>query len=317
MHSRPTRQLLPRRSSGGRLASKTTLLAVILTSLLTGCQAAFFGGLNAVTRKAPDIVLHTVAFAPHEKLSLDIYTPHSAIDAPVIVFFYGGSWMSGKRQWYRWLGQTLAHHGLVVVTPDYRKWPEVRMDGFMHDASHAVAWTYAHVADYGGNPRALFVMGHSAGAHIGALLSTDPHWLADVGMRPRQLSGFIGLAGPYDFLPLTNPKFVDMFGRTLQAQQRSQPIHFVDGDEPPMLLLQGTDDRIVGVRNTESLTRAMQEQGESVEMKLYPDIGHTAILLALAPSFDSKAPVLDDCLSFVHAYTANRSAETMIRSAHP
>jgi dipeptidyl aminopeptidase/acylaminoacyl peptidase len=116
------------------------------------------------------------------------------------------------------------------------------------------------------------------------------------------LSGFIGLAGPYDFLPLTDAKFVDMFGDTSEAQLRSQPVNFVDGDEPPMLLLQGAGDRVVGVKNTESLAHAMQRHGESVEVKVYPSIGHMAILLALSPSFENKAPVLGDCLKFIHVH---------------
>ncbi|MGC1547553.1 MAG: alpha/beta hydrolase [Rhodanobacter sp.] len=255
-------------------------------------------------------------FAPSENLSLDIYTPRDVVHAPVVVFFYGGSWMSGKRQWYRWVGQTLAQHGLVVVIPDYRKWPEVRMDGFMHDAALAVAWTHSHAGDYGGDPRELFLMGHSAGAHVGALLSTDGHWLASVGMRPRQLAGFIGLAGPYDFLPLTNANFVDMFGNTPQAQGRSQPVNFVDGDEPPMLLLQGADDSVVGVKNAVSLTRAMQREDEPVSMQLYPDIGHTTILLALSPSFRKKAPVLEDCLNFIRARVAVHNRNTIAGDVH-
>ena len=290
----------PRRLSAAALISATAPL------LLTGCQAAFFTGLNLSAGHPSDIAQHTAVFAPDQGLSLDIYTPRDAKQAPVVVFFYGGSWMSGKRQWYRWVGQALAQRGLVVVIPDYRKWPQVRLDGFMQDAARAVAWTSAHARDYGGDPRALFVMGHSAGAHIGALLATDQHWLAAAGMQPNELAGFIGLAGPYDFLPLTNANFVDMFGSTAQAQARSQPVNYVDGDEPPMLLLQGTGDKVVGVKNAMSLNKAMRHQGEPVKMNLYPDVGHAAILLALSPRFEQKAPVMKDTLRFIQHYAAER-----------
>lgn len=295
----------PRRGRIHLRAGVSAGLVALITGLLAGCQAVFFAGMNATAGRAPDVQQRTVVFAPAENLSLDVYTPSHVTHAPVVVFFYGGSWMSGKRQWYRWVGQTLAKHGLVVVIPDYRKWPEVRMDGFMRDAANAVAWTSAHAADYGGDPQALFLMGHSAGAHIAALLATDKHWLADVGMQPRQLAGFIGLAGPYDFLPLTDPKFIDMFGDTAQAQWRSQPVNFVNGDEPPMLLLQGTGDSVVGVKNAKSLDQAMQRQREPVQMKLYRGIGHTAILLALSPNFEKKAPVQQDSLSFIRAHAAD------------
>jgi acetyl esterase/lipase len=283
-----------------------TWLVALGASALTGCQAAFFGGLNVAAGRPGDIVQQTVEFEPQERLSLDIYKPRGVLNAPIVVFFYGGSWMSGKRQWYRWVGQALAQQGWVVVIPDYRKWPKVRLDGFMQDAAHAVAWTYAHAGQYGGDPHELFLMGHSAGAHIGALLATDAHWLAGVNMQPRQLAGFVGLAGPYDFLPLTHANFIDMFGSTTDAQRRSQPVNFVDGNEPPMLLLQGTGDSVVGVKNAKSLANAMHREDESAQMTLYPDIGHAAILLALSPSFSKKAPVREDVAQFIQTQVAIR-----------
>lgn len=280
------------------------------SGLLTGCQAVLFRSLNATTGKTEVVVEREVVFDAAHQLALDVYRPRDAHNAPVVVFFYGGSWKSGKRQWYQWAGEALAQRGLVVVIPDYRLWPKVRLDGFMQDAACAVAWTHAHAGDYGADPASLFVMGHSAGAHIGALLATDAHWLNAVGMQPRDLSGFIGLAGPYDFLPLQEADFIDMFGSTHEAQLRSQPVHYVDGDEPPMLLMQGTTDKMVWPRNAQSLAAALQHEGEPVELKMYPDIGHTAILLALSRPFRSKAPALDDTVHFIQTQVAQRHRAT-------
>lgn len=274
-------------------------IALLGSGLLAGCQAALFHSLNATVGDSDVVVQRDMVYDPVHQLALDVYRPRDARRAPVLVFFYGGSWKSGKRQWYRWAGPALARRGLVVVIPDYRHWPQVRLDGFMQDAARAVAWTHAHAGDYGGDPSSLFVMGHSAGAHIGALLATDAHWLAGVGMRPRQLAGFIGLAGPYDFLPLKDADFIDMFGPTHAAQLRSQPVHFVDGDEPAMLLMQGTTDKVVWPRNATSLATALRGEGEPVELKFYPDIGHSAILLAMSRPFRRKAPVLDDTVRFI------------------
>ena len=132
----------------------------------------------------------------------------------------------------------------MLVIPDYGLWRPVRLDGFVQDAAHAVAWTHAHASECDRDPSSLLLMVHSAGAHIGALFATDGHWLAGVGMHPRQLAGFIGLTGPYDFLPLKDPDFIDMFSSTHQAQQCSQPVHFVSGDEPAVLLMQGSADKM-------------------------------------------------------------------------
>jgi acetyl esterase/lipase len=272
----------------------------LLALLLSGCQATLFSAINATSGDSGLDICNGVIFNTDHQLALDVYAPHAAHRAPVVVFFYGGSWKSGKRQWYRWIGEVLARHGVVAVIPDYRKYPQARLDGFMHDAADAVAWTHAHATDLGGDPGTLFVMGHSAGAHLAALLATDARWLNAVGMRPAQLSGFIGLAGPYDFLPLTDPDFIDMFGHDRQSQERSQPVFFVDGDEPPMLLLQGADDHIVDPRNARSLAKLLRDKGEPITLHMYPRIGHIGLLLSLSPPLQGSAPTLHDTLQFIH-----------------
>lgn len=294
-----------------------TALMLLGGALLTGCQAVLFSGLNATSGKTGVTVQRNVVFDPIRQLALDIYRPTGISHAPVVVFFFGGSWKSGKRQWYAWVGETLARRGLVVVIPDYRLWPKVKLDGFMQDAAHAVAWAHAHASEYGGNPDDLFVMGHSAGAHIGALLATDAHWLNAVGMQPRQLAGFIGVAGPYDFLPLKDPDFIDMFGTTHEAQLRSQPVHFVNGDEPPMLLMQGSTDKIVWPRNAESLARALRRENEPVEIKLYPDIGHFAILFSISKPLRDKAPVIKDVVQFIHEHPRAESMAAPAEASAP
>ncbi|QWT20336.1 alpha/beta hydrolase [Bacillus sp. NP157] len=272
------------------------ILASLAALLLAGCQSALFGVVNARQPAGDTVAHHDIPF--DGALSLDVYSPPDAKNAPVVVFFYGGSWKSGKRQWYRWVGESLASRGIVVVIPDYRTWPKARLDGFMDDAAHATAWARENVAKYGGDPSRLYVMGHSAGAHIASLLATDKQWLGKVGMQPRQLSGFIGLAGPYDFLPLKRDDFIDMFGKTPEAQARSQPVNFVDGDEPPALLLQGDDDSTVKPSNAQSLAKHYETKGEPVTLKLYPGITHMSILFALGPS-KAKAPVLQDIDTFI------------------
>lgn len=287
------------------------MLAALLAGLLSGCQATLFAGLNATARDAGVVATRDIEFDPAHRLELDVYRPADARHAPVVVFFYGGSWQSGTRQWYRWAGEALARRGLVVVIPDYRKWPQVRMGGFMRDAAHAVAWTHAHAGDYGGDPDALFVMGHSAGAHLGALLATDGRWLRQVGMRTSQLSGFIGLAGPYDFLPLTDPDFIDMFGHDPAEQLASQPVHFVDGHEPPMLLLQGGSDDLVAPRNASALGEAVRQAGGNATVDLFPGVGHVALLLAMSRPLRGRAPVLQDVTAFIHAHAERPARAAM------
>lgn len=278
------------------------LLAGLVPLLASGCEAAFFSAVNATARDGGLEVHRGITYIASEDLKLDVYAPANASHAPVVVFFYGGAWQDGKRQWYRWAGKTLAEHGLVTVVPDYRKYPRVKLDGFMQDAARAVAWTRDHAAEFGGDPSDMFLMGHSAGAHIGALLSTDARWLHRVGMRPRQLRGFIGLAGPYDFLPLRAKVYIDMFGHTQARQERSQPVAFVNGDEPPMLLLQGGDDSVVAPDNALSLAAALRKHGETVRDHVYAGVTHAGLLLSLSRPFRGKAPALHDALGFIDAH---------------
>lgn len=296
----------------GLRRSAMALPTALFALLLGGCQTSLFHVINVTSGDHGLSEHRNIVFDSAHGLALDIYAPRGAHDLPVVVFFYGGSWQDGKRQWYRWMGETLARHGMVVAIPDYRKYPQVRMQGFMADAAHAVAWVHAHAADYGGSPQVMFLMGHSAGAQIGALLATDKHWLTKVGMEPQQLAGFIGLAGPYDFLPLTDPALINIFGATPQAQARSQPVNFVDGDEPPMLLLQGTTDHYVAPRNACSLANHLRRQGEPVEVLLYPGIGHVRLLLSFSHPLRNSSTALRDTLRFIRERSAADEARSDI-----
>jgi acetyl esterase/lipase len=276
-------------------------VGLVLLASLGGCKTAFFAGLNTTDRHHGIESTRGVVFDPSTGLTLDVYRPAAVVDAPVVVFFHGGSWTSGKRQWYRFVGTALASRGIVAVIPDYRKYPQVKMDGFMADAAAAVAWARAHAGAFGGNPKRLFIMGHSAGGHIAGLLATDGRWLQAQGMTPRQLAGFIGMAGVYDFVPIApNEKdMLGMFGRAPSEQHRAQPIDFVDGNEPPMLLLHGLADKEVEVHNSTSLADAMKAHGEPVTLKLYPGMGHSGLVFALSTLLQGKKPVLDDVVSFI------------------
>ena len=136
--------------------------------------------------------------APHAR----IYRPQDAKTAPVIVFFYGGSWQSGNKSIYKFVGSALARRGRGVV-PDYRVYPEVIYPAFLEDGALAVRWTKDNATRFGADPNMLFVMGHSAGAYMAAMLALDSRWLGRAGLSPRRdIAGLVGISGPYDFLPL-------------------------------------------------------------------------------------------------------------------
>lgn len=274
------------------------LLVALSSLLVTACSSVFFGGLNAASARQGLGEQRGIVFDAAHGLKLDVYRPAAARDAPVVVFFHGGTWKTGNRRQYRWAGEALARHGVVAIVPDYRKYPQVTLDGFMRDAAAAVAWSRRHAAAHGGDPRRLVLMGHSAGAHMAALLASDGRWLQAQGMSPRQLCGLVGLAGPYDFLPLTETDLIGMFGRDPAQQRRSQPVAFVDGDEPPALLLHGGADRVVAPRESQSLQAALHRVGVPADLKTYPGVGHLRLALALRKD-DPALPVMADSIAFV------------------
>jgi acetyl esterase/lipase len=149
----------------------------------------------------------------------------------------------------------------------------------------------------------VFIIGHSAGAYDAAMLALDPKWLARVGIDRTDLRGVVGLAGPYDFLPITSPDIIPIFA-PVQDGPASQPITYVDGHNPPMLLLAGAADTTVAPRNTTALAARIRALGGPVEDKIYPGVGHIGLVLAFAPLFSGKAPVLDDVWGFIAAHTA-------------
>jgi acetyl esterase/lipase len=233
---------------------------------------------------------------------LDIYTPPVRTERkrPVIVFFYGGRWTGGSKESYRFAGDAFARRGYIAVIPDYSKYPRVRFPAFVEDGAKALAWVYDHIADYGGDRDRIFVAGHSAGAHIGALLAADSRYLASEDKsRSAVIRGFAGLAGPYAFTP-SEPDLEEIFGPP-ERYPAMQATTFIDGTQPPMLLLYGGADTVVRRYNLERLEASIRENGGIVKSIIYPGVGHGWIAGALSWINFRGPPVLDDMLAFFNS----------------
>ena len=288
------------------------LPALLGMLMLSGCSPVTV--LNALAPRAGITQTSDVRYLPGDDLTddrhgLDIYRPaagSAGTAAPVVVFIYGGGWKDGDKGQYRFVAAALAAQGFLTVVPNYRLFPEVRFPAFLQDNAAAVAWTRANIARYGGDPHRLFLMGHSAGAYNVAMLTLDKQWLAAQGLDPdRDISGTIGLAGPYDFLPLHDPELEDIFAPAGDLRL-SQPITFARGDAVPMFLAAGTADQIVLPRNTQHLAAAIRGDGGSVTERLYPGVNHTAIIGAMAGVLRWLAPSMADIMQFLRRH--DRSA---------
>jgi acetyl esterase/lipase len=282
----------------------TVVLRFIVISAALGIAACSpLSVLNAVVSN--DTYART-ADLPYGQLSrqkLDVYLPVKLLTEapPVVIFFYGGNWESGNRKDYRFVAEALASRGIVTVVPDYRVYPEVLFPEFVNDGAAATRWVKDNIVRFNGDPRRIFLMGHSAGAHIAALLALDSRYLAGNGLAPAELAGMIGLAGPYDFLPLESATLKVIFGPESE-RWHSQPINYADGRNPPLLLLTGTDDTTVDPGNTERLASKVRAHGGSVQVRTFGGMGHVGILTRLAAPLQGDGEVVQAIVRFVHQH---------------
>lgn len=258
--------------------------------------------LNALTPNSTFTKTSAIAYGDDPRQKLDIYRAVPAVpNAPVVVFFYGGSWNSGSKDDYSFVGEALASRGIVVVIADYRLYPQVRYPAFLQDGAKAVAWTYNHAAEYGADPQQLYVMGHSSGAYNASMLALDGRWLKEVGLAPSIFKGWIGLAGPYDFLPIENQDVRPVFFFP-DSPPESQPINHVSRDAPPTLLMASTDDNLVNpTRNTAGLARKLREAGVPVEAFYFTRTNHATLVASFAKPLRWLAPVLNQVTAFIQA----------------
>ncbi|KQO45659.1 MULTISPECIES: alpha/beta hydrolase [unclassified Methylobacterium] len=248
----------------------------------------------------------SAAFGTHPRQRLDVFTPvGGAADATVLVFFYGGSWKSGAKDDYEFVGQALAAQGFVTVIPDYRVYPEVRFPDFLDDGAAAIAWVRDNIAEYGGDPRRIVLAGHSAGAYNALMLGLDPRYLRKAGVDPKVIRAVAGLSGPYDFHPFDQDTSRDVFGQAPDPAA-TQPITFASPHSPPAFLATGGNDTIVRPQNTQSLAARLRAVRVPVQERIYPGLDHADTLLALSVTFRSKAPELSEMTTFLKQYAGTQ-----------
>ena len=288
---------------------KTALWALAaLVALLVAAAGLLFVAPGAVLNLTASVnslrAAEAQAYGPLPRQRYDLYQPAGAPPAegwPLVVFFYGGAWNRGERADYRFVGEALAARGIVAMVADYRLHPEVKYPDFLHDCARALAFGFENAPRWNADAQRVFVMGHSAGAYNAAMLALDARWLSPTGRRPGELAGWIGLAGPYDFLPIRTPEVQAVFHHP-DVPRDSQPIRHVVGASVPALLIVGEADRRVNpLRNSVGLAHALHDAGAPVRLRQYPRLTHEAVLGALAGPLQRLAPVLDEVVEFVKA----------------
>ncbi|MEX0960606.1 MAG: alpha/beta hydrolase [Burkholderiales bacterium] len=280
------------------------LLAGIAPILFGGCSP--FAVVNAVAPRDGVIERLDIAYGTDARHRLDVFLPSAPLadPTPVIVFFYGGAWQRGDRSDYSYVGRALATRGVIAVVPDYRVYPEVVFPGFVEDGALAVKWAQQNLLGEARQVRPVFLMGHSAGAHLAGMLALDRSYLQRAGADANRIAGFIGLSGPYDFRPLQSRTLKRIFGDP--APDSTQPVEFVTADAPPALLITGSADTTVVPQNTGRLAARLRDNRVAVTEIVYDGVGHARTIAAFSPLLAGDLDILERITRFV-APTAGHS----------
>lgn len=283
---------------------------VVLLAVITAAAAALSAcsPVKVLNRLVPSSTYDfegAVEYGPAPRQRLDVYRPLPAARAvtgppPLVVFFYGGTWTTGERASFKFVGEALASRGAVVVVPDYGLSPTFKYPVFVQDSALAVKWALDNAERLGADPKKVYVMGHSSGGYNAAMVALDARWLGAVGASPRQLAGWIGLAGPYDFLPIENPDAQVAFNWP-DTPPDSQPLFHAGAGSPRALLMAARDDKLVNpVRNTGQMTTRLRAAGTDVQTREFDDLNHITLIGAVArPLRWLGGPVLPPLVDFL------------------
>jgi len=299
------------------IRSKICVCTLILPMVLSGCSFVEFGAANAPDSFARIQRHRDLSYGKEPRQRLDVYVPRRALSArasadqsapdqasleraanlPVVIFWYGGSWVKGSKAQYSFVGTTLAEHGFVAVLPDYRLYPQVTFPAFDVDGALAVAWVERHIREFGGNPGNIVLMGHSAGGHTAAFLALNHAFLRHYGANPRCVSGLVGLSGTYVLVPDDAELRATFPAPYTEADW--QPIRFVDAEAPPTMLLHGLADKEVAPHEAEELRDTLARAHIPVELHLYPHRGHAATVASFAWIARWRTPALTQTVDFI------------------
>lgn len=237
----------------------------------------------------------------HPKHRLDLYLPARKTNFPVILFVHGGYWNTGDKDYYPRLtglyssiGRCLAARGIGVTIQSYRLVPEVQIDGQVDDVRQAYGWLTKNIKARGGNPRHIFLMGHSAGALLTMLLAMDLSYLEKTKTGKILPKGYISLSGIVDVeqLPQVNDKQLQKilkhaFGEGPDNLKRLNPLTYIRRHLPATLLLVGSRDEAFIIKNTEEGLEKLREHGNIPLYHLIEPNDHRDMVLRIGSKQDN------------------------------
>ena len=244
-----------------------------------GKQALFYG-LKQITRSHAIKHYRDISYGELPEQMLDLYLPADTEPTACVIFIHGGSWQFGNRKEYAFVGQSLARQGIATLVVGYRLFPQVKYPEFVCDVARALAWCEVTSSDYGLAELPLYLMGHSAGAHIALLAGLDPIFAGDFGYHRELIRGIICMAGVYSFRPENSALYQQIFPAAACGEQYAQvkPVNFVCRDGIPLYILHGRKDSTVACRSAERMYKNALLAGHPVDLDIRENYGHYAML---------------------------------------
>jgi acetyl esterase/lipase len=266
------------------------------------CAAPIHAQTRVDVKVATDLDYIPTAEYAAKKDRLDVYAPAAAKGAPVVVSIHGGALREGDKSKETFVGDLLANAGFVAVVVNYRLSPGVMHPAHVEDAAHAVAWARAHAAEYGGDPKKLFVIGHSAGAYLAALLALDARYLAAYQMSVKDLAGVVPVSAFFyvDRTGVAPDRPKDVWGTDVAVWKSASPAAYLRKDSPPMLLLYADGDADWRRQQQADFQADMKKAGAAnIETRMIAGRDHSSIWGRMKNPNDETAAAI---IAFVKAH---------------
>ncbi|KAK4602232.1 hypothetical protein RGQ29_011326 [Quercus rubra] len=269
-------------------------------------------------------VRRSVVYGDQPRNRLDLFLPaNSGKPKPVVIFVTGGAWIIGYKAWGSLLGQQLAERDIIVACIDYRNFPQGTIGDMVEDTSQGISFVCNHLAEYGGDPNRIYLMGQSAGAHISAcalleqaIKESEPEKGESITWSVSQLKAYFGLSGGYNLLNLVDhfnnrglyrSIFLSIMEGEQGLQRFSPEVQIQDKSTrdavsrlPPITLFHGTSDYSIPSDASKTFVDALQRAGAQAKLILYEGKTHTDLFLQ-DPLRGGKDELFDHLVSVIHA----------------
>ena len=244
--------------------------------------------------------LENFRYGAFSRQNLDVYVPKNKARG-ILVFGYGGGFRDGNKDEYGFAGEAFASLGFVTVIYDYRLNPDFTFPSYLEDAALVVRWAVDHAKRFGVDPKNLVVAGHSAGAYLAAMLASDKRYLERVDLEPKDIKLALCFSGGFDFYDpkrlehngFLSDDFRDVFGNP-STYLETQPINFINGDEPPFLIVHGVQDQILPVGQARSFVKKLKDSSDTVTYLEYADLDHAQTITTVAQPLRFLSSVYSD-----------------------